>query len=107
MYFDESINEHQSLIEYPATDDDRMGLIINFFLYSQPFAKLNIGEITQNWANLQKHQLKHLIGLLIESNFFVVFSKRLSTQFILKDDVRSEMISEEGYLGYKSKRNQA
>jgi hypothetical protein len=64
---------------------------------------LNIGEITQHWGSLKKDQSKHLLSLLVASDYFIVFSKRWSTQFILKDNIRPEMILEGTCLEYKKK----
>ncbi len=105
--YSESVNEYQPLIEYPATDEKRMSLMVDFFLHAQPFRKYHVGEITQNWASMTKPQIKHVIHLLKDSKLFVVFPKLWNTEFMLKDDVREAIITEGSFHNYQLKSDKA
>jgi len=97
---DQAKKEHGLRLEYPQTDDERMALMLDFFLQANPHVKCSIKDITYYWEKMDKQQLEYLEKLLIASGLFIVFDKKGNNLFMLKDSARAALIQVGSYATF-------
>jgi len=83
--------------EISVNDEEKMAAILEVFLRANPHTKGRIGDVTSEFTDLSKQELENLESLLIASNLFIVFKKKGSNLFMLKDSAREGLIEAGSY----------
>ena len=84
----------------PSDKNEKMEVMLEFFLRANPHVKCRVTDITHEWGELSKQQWENLEVLLVTSNLFIGFEKKGGNLFMLKDSARAGLIAAGSYAKF-------